>query len=231
MDTALIIHPGYSTISVGLTQHGNLIATGSVHKHLACRDLIPLIDELLITNKLSITDLAYGAAYQGPGPFTTLRTGLATINGLAFAHHLPLVAIDGLQAFITELTSHKTNYIIILLNAFAGDVYYAIYNTHTDHFETGCTTFEQFITRLTTLLDKPTLTATIVGNGTTLHASTFAAYAKKEQLVLPVDAPEEVSMITLAKVAYITWMNGVYSSQILPLYLKDSSTPLGKTIA
>ena len=47
---------------------------------------------------LTLGDVTLLAVGLGPGPFTGLRVGLATIEGLAFATGLPVVGVSGLDA-------------------------------------------------------------------------------------------------------------------------------------
>ena len=48
--------------------------------------------------RLTLGDVTLLAVGLGPGPFTGLRVGLATIEGLAFATGLPVVGVSGLDA-------------------------------------------------------------------------------------------------------------------------------------
>lgn len=60
--------------------------------------LLPLISLALESCKLDITDIDVFAASVGPGSFTGLRIGIATINGLAQSTNKPVVAVSSLQA-------------------------------------------------------------------------------------------------------------------------------------
>jgi tRNA threonylcarbamoyladenosine biosynthesis protein TsaB len=47
---------------------------------------------------LALGDVDLYAVASGPGAFTGLRIGIATIQGLAFAHHRPVSAVSALEA-------------------------------------------------------------------------------------------------------------------------------------
>lgn len=59
--------------------------------------LLPLIDEILIKNKIKLLDIEkIGVVNQGEG-FTSLRIGVITANALAYALGVPVFStIDGL---------------------------------------------------------------------------------------------------------------------------------------
>ena len=87
---------------------------------------IPLLEQLLNRNNISLSSLDFCAVNCGPGPFSTLRSIIASANGLYFATKIPLIGIDGLDATFTEYYQSQYHYTIILLNAFNNDVYYLI---------------------------------------------------------------------------------------------------------
>ena len=52
----------------------------------------------LSRNGLALADVTLFAVAAGPGSFTGLRIGIATIQGLAFAHRRPVVGVSALDA-------------------------------------------------------------------------------------------------------------------------------------
>jgi len=228
--TALVIHPGYINVEVALSQNGNPIDTGTVHKHKASRDLIPLIDLLLTRNSYDINSLTYLAAQQGPGPFTTLRVALATINGLGFASTLPMIAVNGIEAFAKqELATCSTRYLIVLLNAFCEEVYFAIADKHHEHIEIGCTSIEAFLDRLKKIKQQQSHDITMVGNAVSMYKQALIECAG-DIVHIPPELPQEVSLAAVVAEANRLWQTEKPLSKILPLYLKESSAHLGKTI-
>jgi tRNA A37 threonylcarbamoyladenosine modification protein TsaB len=89
--------------------------------------VLSTIDTLLINHKLTINKIGYCLVNRGPAPFTTLRTVIATANGLKAALQIPLIGMSGLDLLSSEydMTKRKA---IILLNAFANDFYFYIDN-------------------------------------------------------------------------------------------------------
>src|SRR6266404_76305 len=87
---------------------------------------IPLLDQLLKKNNVYINDLDFCAVNCGPGPFSTLRSIIASVNGLHLAINIPLIGIDGLEATFLEFYDSNYANTVVLLNAFNNEVYYLI---------------------------------------------------------------------------------------------------------
>jgi tRNA threonylcarbamoyladenosine biosynthesis protein TsaB len=62
--------------------------------------LIPVIDRLLSSVSLRISDLEGLAISMGPGTFTGLRVGLATMTGFRLALNIPLVGVSTLEGLV-----------------------------------------------------------------------------------------------------------------------------------
>ncbi|HZP24638.1 MAG TPA: tRNA (adenosine(37)-N6)-threonylcarbamoyltransferase complex dimerization subunit type 1 TsaB [Terriglobales bacterium] len=87
--------------------------------------LLPTIDALLQQHSLSATDLDGFAIVTGPGSFTGLRVGLATVKGLCEILHKPLATVSMLEAVVTARgsTGHDT----AILDASRGEIYVGEY--------------------------------------------------------------------------------------------------------
>ena len=59
--------------------------------------VLEIIDELLIKSGLSINDIDYLGIVVGPGSFTGIRIGVATINALSIATGAPIVEMTTLE--------------------------------------------------------------------------------------------------------------------------------------
>jgi len=91
------------TASVALLRGDELVAEGFADsgRHQA-ESLLPLIDEVLGQGGCSLAQVAGFALAIGPGSFTSLRVGLATVKGLAFGGgpggDRPVAAVSSLRA-------------------------------------------------------------------------------------------------------------------------------------
>lgn len=118
------------------------------HKPLGAklsRLILPTIDKALKKSGISIRRINYFAVGLGPGSFTGLRVGLATIKGLAFFLRQPIIGIVSLDALarsmnkfdgLTTLTINPQasrrieGYICPIVDAKRRLVYSAIYSVN-----------------------------------------------------------------------------------------------------
>ncbi|MDP3939107.1 MAG: tRNA (adenosine(37)-N6)-threonylcarbamoyltransferase complex dimerization subunit type 1 TsaB [Deltaproteobacteria bacterium] len=98
--------------------HG-LEATHSDH-------ILGAVDQALRDTSISFADLTGLAVSAGPGSFTGLRIGLATVKGLAEAHPLPIVAVSTLEALAMNAPAGRTP-VCPTLDARKGEVYGALF--------------------------------------------------------------------------------------------------------
>lgn len=222
----LIINPGYEYISIGFFENETLTSTCSVHKHQASKTLLATIDTLLRDNNCSLDSLSCIAVIVGPGPFTTLRVAIASVNGLAYGSNIPLIAIDGFDAIIlAEKTSCKTPYMGIILNAFSDDVYYAIYNAKTNEEKTGCCAIEEICKEIKALglnaAEQPTIS--LYGNGITVYEERIKNI-DPAMISIPKPTEDESQLFEAIRViAHNALIKNDTKKMLLPQYMKATS--------
>jgi len=90
------------------------------------RLLIPTIDRLLKASGLTLSSLEGLAVSIGPGSFTGLRVGLATMMGLRATTGLPLAAVPTLEAMAWNVPRADAP-LCPILKARTGEVYWGLY--------------------------------------------------------------------------------------------------------
>lgn len=191
----------------------------------ASSHLIPYLDSLLRNNGKTLSDLAFIALDKGPGAFTTLRVTIATLNGVAFAHKIPLIGIDGLEALTHELLcslpipqANLSTTIVTLLNAYSNDVYFMISdikNGSTTTVDYGCQNIDIVLESLASKIFEQKIFFT--GNGALLHQERIT---KKLSLLEILPTPT-ASAKTIACLGFIDFMQQKNcSDKILPNYVK-----------
>lgn len=215
MSLYLIVQATYADIELGLAQDGMLLEQKTVSKLEASGNILIAIDELLKKQNKSLSNLTFIAASCGPGPFTTLRVALVTLNGLGFATNIPLVGINGLHAFLEEYGDSQ-NTRIALLDAFTKDVYFGIDNRGT--ITIGCENIESFLRRLKNEYQE---VITFIGSGCLMYQDQIRNILGSQALVAQ-PLPSQVSLEYLSKKAFENWNGKVeITHQLQPLYLKN----------
>ena len=123
----LAVDTATTACSVALADGGGTIAElnyfqGQTHsKHLTA-----LVATLLDMASMQIDDVDAFAVDAGPGTFTGLRIGLATIKGLADATRKPAVGVSSLDVLAAQ-AGFSSRRICCMLDARRGEVYTARY--------------------------------------------------------------------------------------------------------
>jgi|UniRef100_A0A7C3WQD2 tRNA threonylcarbamoyladenosine biosynthesis protein TsaB len=99
----------------------SLSAAGSYLKFL-----LPGIETLLTQTGRRLEEVEALAVSQGPGNFTGLRIGLATVQGLAWALNIPVAAVSTLEVLAAQLPFHP-HPVGVLIDAKRREVYLGRY--------------------------------------------------------------------------------------------------------
>lgn len=217
MTNYLALQSTYTHIELGIYQDDARIAFVQIDKTRASKECVPTIAQLLKNNGLQITDLSFIGVNQGPGPFTTLRTLIATVNGLAFARTISLVGVNGMEAFLQEYADRSSN-VVALLNAFGSDLYYGF--RIGSNYEEGCASIDNVLSMVAQKF--PVDSVLFVGNGTSITKEQIEKIIGTRAQFLNQN-PETVSLNAVAKVSLDSWNNRKNSSyQLEPLYFKEA---------
>ncbi len=119
--------------SVALAENGEVIAevwqrTGLTHSET----LLPMAQNLLSTAKVALSEIDLFAVANGPGSFTGLRIGVATVKGLAFATGKPCAGISTLRALFLAHGGYPEHAVAVcVMDARVGQVYNAVFEPAT----------------------------------------------------------------------------------------------------
>lgn len=221
MNYFLAIQNTYDQVELGLFSFDlKLLAQCAIAKHDASKELIPVLAQFLQKQGIRLTELPFIAVNQGPGPFTTLRVVISTVNGLSFATGIPLVGVDALEA--ARRAWHDATYpmTVIMFNAFAFDVYTIIEKQGTVIFK-GYKNIDQFLETL----QKEKGPIRLMGNGATLYRDKITLALNN--IIIPKPNPDYCPLMYIAQLGYKQWQQSKKGvQQLLPLYLKQHSAQI-----
>jgi len=101
------------------------------HKMTHSQTIMPMIKQVLDSCNLKPTDIDVFAAAKGPGSFTGLRIGIATIKGLAHATKKEVIGISTLDALAFNLPFSE-GIIVPMMDARRDRVFTGIYKWSTE---------------------------------------------------------------------------------------------------
>ena len=117
------------TATVALTEDEKLLAeytlnNGNTHSET----LLPMVESMLTQLGMEVGDVELFALSCGPGSFTGVRIGAATVKGLAFGMHKPCIGVSTLEALAWNLVACP-GLICPVMNARRSQVYTALFRS------------------------------------------------------------------------------------------------------
>ena len=94
------------TASVAVTENGKVLGEGFINNGLThSQTLMPLVAETLEKSGVSIKDVDLFAVTNGPGSFTGVRIGIASVKGMADALGKECIPVSTLEAIAQPLNT------------------------------------------------------------------------------------------------------------------------------
>jgi tRNA threonylcarbamoyladenosine biosynthesis protein TsaB len=227
----LALDTSTSLASVAVAVNGMLAADASFNtdRTLSAR-LIPEIDRLLALSGLSVADIDLFAATVGPGSFTGIRGGVATVQGLALAGSKPCAGFSSLTllALNLPLASHP---VCALLDARKDEVYAALFDCSAPVPSTLIAECvlppARFLDQLCETTRSPLI---FCGDGALRYRDMIAGRLGDRAVFAPFHCnfPRASSALPLALDAYRSGRI-LEPSRLLPRYLRASEAELNRT--
>ena len=168
--------------------------------------LLPMIETLLSDYGMSISEVELFAASNGPGSFTGVRIGAATLKGLAFGKGRPCVGVSTLEALAQNVSMHK-GLICPVMNARRSQVYTALFRSDGRTLTRLMDDSALSISELDEALSAYGASVAFCGDG---YGITLAALTKTEAVYVP-EPLRHQSAYSVAQVAYRSYLSGEYT--------------------
>lgn len=115
------------TASVAITENGKTLAENFINNGLThSQTLMPLAEKTLADSGVAINDIDLFAVTVGPGSFTGVRIGIASVKGMADALKKDCFAVSTLEA-IAEPLNNEDVISCAVMDARCNQVYTAIF--------------------------------------------------------------------------------------------------------
>ena len=172
-------------------------------KNTHSETILPMIENMLNALCLKTSDIDLFALSAGPGSFTGVRIGAATVKGLAFASNKPCVEVSTLEALAQNLVL-KEGLICPVMNARRSQVYTALFRSNGKELERLMPDSALSIEELDAILAEYGEPISLVGDG---YEITEKGFAKTELCYVP-EALRLQSALSVAAIAQKKQENG-----------------------
>lgn len=116
--------------SVALMEDERLVGEFFINTKLThSRTLMPMAASLLQASGVSLQDIDYFAVAHGPGSFTGVRIGVATVKGLAAPNDVPCCPVSSLLSMAYNLQNME-GVVCAVMDARCHQVYNALFRVH-----------------------------------------------------------------------------------------------------
>ncbi|HYO12325.1 MAG TPA: tRNA (adenosine(37)-N6)-threonylcarbamoyltransferase complex dimerization subunit type 1 TsaB [Thermoanaerobaculia bacterium] len=120
-DPLLVLDTGSPLVSVAVGRGGTVVAERSVELGRSSARLLDMMAEVLEEAGLKPRDLGGIAVLRGPGSFTGVRIGLATILGMHQALGVPATGLSTLEALAASVQDRTEGTVLAAVDALRGD--------------------------------------------------------------------------------------------------------------
>lgn len=206
--------------TVALCEDDRLLAeytlnNGNTHSET----LLPMVESVLSFYGIKTDRIDLFAVSEGPGSFTGVRIGAATLKGLAFGLNTPCVGVSTLEAIAENLLLHR-GLICPVMNARRSQVYTALFRSDGESLERLMPDSALSIAELDELLAAYGEPVCFAGDG---YDITLPALQKTKALPV-LDRLRHQSAYSVARVARRRYLAGeaVTDSALAVTYLRPS---------
>lgn len=189
--------------------------------------LMPMIDKAFKDTNLSLDNISLLACCTGPGSFTGVRIGIATIKAFSDVKNIPVVGITSLEslAYNVKKISKPTSLICSLIDAKNENVYCGLYNFSNDlnYANIFAENIDITISKIINVINEKQFTDVIfVGDGSKIYKEKLENSLKNS--IFATENDDVQNIISIANIAFNKYNSGEYgnSSSLSPIYLKKS---------
>ena len=190
----------------------NNLDNGKTHSE----NLMPLIDELLKRNHMELKDIDLYVCCPGPGSFTGIRIGVATVKPFAEILNKNIASVTSLESLARNVECSKEQVIVSLLDARNDQVYCGIFDNEYKLKEDYCADdIHQIVNNL-----KKYNQIIAVGNGAQLHKELLVSSLPNVEF----SSNNKQSAVSLGKLGYQKCLKNdlCTADTFLPIYLRKS---------
>lgn len=211
--------------SVAIVEDNVTIAEYSVnYKKTHSQTLLPMLDEIVKMTDYNLVDIDAIAVAAGPGSFTGLRIGSATVKGLGLALDKPVISVPTCEAIAYNIWN-DSGFVCPIMDARRSQVYCGIYNFFNGKMNSYK---DQDAMAVTDLVEHINSTdeitrVTFLGDGVPVYKDKIDEIITKEAIYAPAHLNRQRAA-AVAALGAIYFAEGKYENANMhnPIYLRKS---------
>ena len=192
----------------------NSLDNGRTHSE----NFMPLLEKTLKDTSTSLDDIDYIATVAGPGSFTGIRIGIASIKALAEVKNKRIISIDSLTSLAGNENKTDKDFICSLIDARNDQVYVGLFDKELNKQE------ELMADDINIVLDKIKNYNNIcfVGNGAILHKEKIEKAFEGKNISFSENNKQSAYGLWIAAIKKLKNQDTLTADELVPLYLKKS---------
>ena len=209
-------------VEVDENKNYNIIAfENSDDEKTHSQKLMPIVDKVFKEHNLTLKDMDLLACCVGPGSFTGIRIGIATMKAFADVTNIKTVSVTSLESLSYNI--EEDGIIIPIIDCKNNNVYSAIFSRENNTYKQIGENISDNIDNAISLYkaNAENKNITFVGDGSILYKDLLTSRLSNKLIF---SNKNTQSSISLAKCAYDKYLEGLYgdSNNLSPLYLRKS---------
>ena len=225
----LSIDTASNICGVSILEDENLVCnldsnTGRTHSE----NLMPMIEQAFSKSNLSLKDIDL-LVCNGPGSFTGIRIGDATVMAFHDSFDIPSIGISSLEtlAYNTRNVVKNNSYVCSIIDCKNDNCYFALYENKDGIFEELIEPQTESIESTLSILasyckdsieDFENTTITFVGDGCKIYKDKISSYFTNVLFVD--DSLNDLNSYSLGLAGLVHYNSNIDVGDVLPLYLK-----------
>lgn len=196
-----------------------ILDNGKTHSE----NFMSLLDETLKETNISLDDIDLIVCCVGPGSFTGIRIGIASIKAIAEIKHIKIVSVTSLESLSYNVESVDKEDIISMIDARNNQVYAGIfYFNHEKKCEYLADDINVILDKILNLCSEKII---FVGDGSMLHKDLILEKLRGKDIKFIDDTLNKQNAVSLGKCGYRKFLKNEDikdADTINPLYLRKS---------
>lgn len=202
--------------SVALLDEGKLLYE-SVNQNLRAHSVnfMPMVEECFLHAERDISEVDLFACVNGPGSFTGIRIGVASVKAFASALNKPCIAVSSLEALSMNLKGGFDVICCPLADARRSQVYCAAFQNENRLFDDNILLIDEFLKKLETIRKNNEKLA-FLGDGAEINRAVIIERFKDAVFI---DNPN-IYAGNVAKIAFKKREAPISAGELKPVYLR-----------